>query len=79
MPASLARTRFDRLLDAGPQNDVTRIYERIRRGEIHWVSNIQTFVLDTFLKANSVPEGVRSYSRIVVLAAGTRATWDRFR
>ena len=31
------------------------------------------------LKANSVSEGVQSYSRIVLLAAGTESRWDRFR
>jgi hypothetical protein len=40
---------------------------------------MQNAVLDWYLKANSVPEGVGSYSQVVLLAAGTQAVWDRFR
>ena len=69
----------DKLLDDGPERDVQRIFERSRRDRIQWLSNLQTAILDLFLKANSVEEGVRSYAEIVVLAAGTEENWDRFR
>jgi Protein of unknown function (DUF3810) len=70
---------LDALLDPGPRQDVQRIFDRLRREQIQWISNVQSAVLDLFLKANSVEEGVRSYSRVVLLAAGTQDTWDRFR
>ena len=73
------RTRqLDQLLNAGPRSDIARIVERIRSGEIRWISNFQTAVLDWYLKTNNVPEGIRSYSRVVLLAAGTEPYWNRF-
>jgi hypothetical protein len=74
------RTReSDRMLDPGPRRDLSRIFERLRRERIAWVSNLQGTILDWFLKANRVPEGVVSYSRIVVLAAGTQGRWSTFK
>ncbi|HYR88362.1 MAG TPA: DUF3810 family protein [Terriglobia bacterium] len=70
---------IDTLLDAGPRQDLQRIFERARRERVRWISNIQTVILDWFLKANSVDEGIRSYSRVVLLAAGTEPYWNRFR
>jgi Protein of unknown function (DUF3810) len=69
----------DSLLDPGPREDVNRIFARLRNEQIRWISNLQSTILDWFLRANSVPEGVRSYARIVTLAAETQSTWDRFR
>ena len=74
------RTReLDALLDPGPSADLRRIFERSRSEQVPWLNNFQTVVLDWFLKANSVREGVRSYSQVVLLAVGTEAAWDRFR
>jgi hypothetical protein len=74
------RTReLDRLLDPGPQQDLQGIFERARREQIRWISNLQTAVLDWYLKANRVEEGIRSYSQMVVMAAGTEPYWERFR
>jgi hypothetical protein len=70
---------IDTLLDDGPRRDLQRIFERARREQVRWISNIQTAVLDWFLKANSVEEGVRSYSQVILLAAETEPYWDRFR
>jgi hypothetical protein len=75
----LRNRELDALLDPGPRQDVQRIFDRFRREQIAWISNVQSVVLDLFLKANRVEEGVRSYSRVVLLAAGTQDTWDRFR
>lgn len=66
------------LLDDGPRRDLEAIRERIRGSRIEWISRAQSRTLDTFLKANRVAEGIRSYGRIVSLAAGTRDSWDRF-
>lgn len=74
------RTRqLDALLDDGPRRDLQRIFERARAEQIRWISNVQTAILDWFLKANRVEEGVRSYSQVVLLAAGTEDAWSRFR
>jgi len=68
----------DRLLDPGPLADLERIYDRIRGEEVAWVSRASSETLDTFLRANRVRGGVRSYSEIVRLAVGTRPSWGRF-
>jgi len=74
------RTReLDAQLDAAARQDLQRIFDRLRRERIDWISNVQSAVLDLFLKANSVSEGVKSYSRVVLLIAGTRQSWDRFK
>jgi len=74
------RTReLEKRLEPGPRQDLQRIFERARREQIPWVNNFQHSLLDIFLKANSVEEGVRSYSRVVILASGTEPFWDRFR
>ena len=74
------RTReLDKLLDAGPRADVQRIFDRFRNEQVPLVSNFQTVILDLFLKANHVEQGVRSYSSVVTLAAGTEPGWERFR
>jgi len=74
------RTReLDKQLDPGPRQDLQRIFERARREQIHWINNVQQVLLDWFLKANSIDEGVRSYSRVVLLASATEPFWEHFR
>ena len=75
----LRNRELDKLLDPGPRSDLRRIFDRARAEQVWWVDDLQRFVLDWFLKANSVEEGVRSYSRVVLLMAGTEPNWDRFR
>ena len=70
---------LDTLLLPGPRGDLQRVFDRIRGERVRWIGNFQTAILDWYLKANSVPEGVRSYSQVVLLAAGTEPFWDRFR
>jgi hypothetical protein len=70
---------LEKRLDPGPRQDLQRIFDRARREQIEWVNNFQRSLLDIFLKANSIEEGVRSYSRVVLLAAGTEPSWERFR
>jgi hypothetical protein len=69
----------DMLLDPGPRADLQRIFNRSRVEQIQWINALQTVILDWFLKANHVEQGVRSYSRVVFLTAGTEPYWDRFR
>lgn len=71
--------QLDSLLESGPRDDFQRIVRRIRSEQIRWLSAIQSTILDWYLKSNSVHEGIRSYSQVVLLAAGTEPYWDRFR
>jgi hypothetical protein len=73
------RTRgADGLLDPGPRADLQRIDERRREEQVEWISRAGDRTLDTFLRANRVRGGTRSYSEMVSLAVGTRPSWDRF-
>lgn len=74
------RTReLDKLLDTGPGNDLQRIFNRARLEQVNWVSGFQRSLLDMFLKANNIEQGVRSYSRVVIIASGTEPFWEHFR
>lgn len=75
----LRNPELDRLLDEGPKHDLERIFTRMREQTVHWVSLAQTAILDWYLKANKVEGGVRSYSRVVLLAVGTQESWERFK
>jgi len=75
----LRTPELEKELDPGVRRDIQRIFERARREQIRWINNFQQVLLDVFLKANSVSEGVRSYSRVVLLAAGTEPIWQTFR
>jgi hypothetical protein len=69
----------DKLLEPGPRSDLDRIFARARAEQIGWINDLQRVALDWFLKANHVEQGVRSYSRVVLMAASTEPYWDRFR
>ena len=66
------------MLDPGPRRDLQMVFDRIRSQEIALVSNFQTALLDSHLKANGVPSGVKSYSRYINLAIATRSRWGNF-
>ena len=68
----------DKLLDPGPRRDLQSFFDRVRSQEIPWASSLQSAVLDWHLKANSIPEGVRSYEKFVTLAVASRDRWDEF-
>jgi Protein of unknown function (DUF3810) len=70
---------LEKLVDPGPREDIQRVFDRARREQIRWVNDFQRILLDWFLKANSVDEGVRSYSRVVLLASATEPFWSHFR
>jgi len=74
------RTReLENLLDTGPRADLRRIFEKARLEQVAWINGFQRSLLDWFLKANNVEQGVRSYSRVVVIASGTEPYWEHFR
>jgi Protein of unknown function (DUF3810) len=75
----LRTKELDTLLESGPRQDIQRVFDRARSEQIRWINDLQQSLLDWFLKANSVHEGVRSYSRVVLTAAGSEASWERFR
>jgi len=66
-------------LDPGPRRDLQTYYARIQSNEIPQVTRLQSAILDSHLKVFGVPEGIRSYSKIVTLAIATRDRWDEFR
>lgn len=70
---------LDRLLDPGPRKDLQRVFDRARSEEIRWINDFQRALLDWYLKANSVEQGVRSYSQVVIVAAETQPFWEHFR
>jgi hypothetical protein len=65
-----ARARLDAALAAGPRRDFEAIRARLERG-LPVVRRGSWRVYDTFLKANRVDEGVRSYDEVVTLVVGT--------
>jgi Protein of unknown function (DUF3810) len=75
----LRNRELDKLLKPGPRADLESIFRRVRTEKIAWVSDVQRVALDWFLKANDVAQGVRSYSRVVLLTAGTEPYWQQFR
>ena len=66
-------------LDPGPQADLRAIRERVLAHQIRSVSNIQSAVLDAHLKANAVPDGIRSYSDFLAVAIASQPRWAEFR
>jgi hypothetical protein len=70
---------LDQLLDSGPRNDVQRVFNRARLEQVNWISGFQRSLLDLFLKANNIEQGVRSYSRVVIIASSTEPFWEHFR
>ncbi len=75
----LRTSELEKLLDAGPRHDLQHIFERAQQEQVRWINDFQRIVLDWFLKANSVDDGVRSYSRVVLLTAGSQPVWEHFR
>jgi uncharacterized protein DUF3810 len=64
-----AKTR-QQLADAlapGPRRDLDAIVERLRRGQLPALRRSSWMVYDTYLKANRVEAGVRSYDLVVTL------------
>ena len=75
----LATRDLGPLLHKGPRDDLQRISDRAQSEQIEWINDFQRALLDLFLKANNVEQGVRSYSRVVLLVAGAQESWERFR
>ena len=64
------RPALERALAPGPRRDLAAIAERLRRGQ-PLVQQVSWDAYDSFLKANRVDEGVRSYGEVVTLVVGS--------
>ena len=67
--AESTRARLDAGLAAGPLRDFGGIRERLERGRPA-IQRVSWRAYDTFLKANRVDEGIKSYDEIVSLVLG---------
>lgn len=56
----------------GPRGDLTAIAERLRRGDVPALRRATWLVYDSYLKANRVEEGIRSYGAVVTLILQAR-------
>jgi len=61
------RAALDTALAKGPRADLVAIAERLRRGAAPTLRRASWAAYDSYLKANRVEEGVRSYSRVLEL------------
>ena len=66
------RRLLARDLQAGPRADVAAIAARLRRGDLPLLRRATWMVYDSYLKANRVEEGVRSYGAVVDLILRAR-------
>jgi hypothetical protein len=73
LPAPERRT-LTAQLDPAVQADIRAIAERNERDQVQWLRLTAWNVYDRYLKVNRVPEGVRSYDKVVTLLVGTRFT-----
>jgi uncharacterized protein DUF3810 len=67
--------RIDAALASGPRGDLAAIYGRLATGQPA-IQRASWRAYDQFLKANRVPEGVRSYDEVITLILGTRLRAD---
>jgi hypothetical protein len=66
------RAKINAGLAEGPRRDVNAVVARIRRGQIPSLQRASWQVYDTYLKANRVKSGVRSYGEVVTLLLRAR-------
>lgn len=66
------RGRLNAALAEGPRRDVNAVIARLRRGQIPALQHASWQVYDTYLKANRVEAGVRSYGEVVTLLLRAR-------
>ncbi len=69
------RSRINGGLAEGPRRDINAVIARLRRGQIPALQRASWQVYDSYLKANRVESGVRSYGEVVTLLL--RARFDR--
>jgi hypothetical protein len=67
-----ARATLWNALADGPREDVQAIADRIRRGQLPSLRTASWRVYDSYLRANRVQEGIRSYGEVVTLILRAR-------
>jgi hypothetical protein len=71
LPAA-ERTALSKTLTAGPRDDLAAIAARLRRGDLPALRRASWMMYDSYLKANRVEAGVRSYGEVVTLILRAR-------
>jgi Protein of unknown function (DUF3810) len=71
LPA-VERAAMAKTLTAGPRDDLAAIAARLRRGDLPALRRASWMVYDSYLKANRVEAGVRSYGEVVTLILRAR-------
>jgi hypothetical protein len=66
------REALGRALSEGPREDLAAIAARLRRGDLPALRRASWMVYDSYLKANRVEAGVRSYGAVVTLILRAR-------
>jgi hypothetical protein len=66
------REALAKMLTAGPRDDLAAIAARMRRGDLPALRRASWMVYDSYLKANRVEGGVRSYGAVVTLILRAR-------
>ena len=66
------RAVLSKTLTAGPRDDLAAIAERLRRGDLPALRRASWMMYDSYLKANRVEGGVRSYGAVVTLILRAR-------
>jgi hypothetical protein len=66
------RQALSKALTQGPRDDLAAIAARLRRGDLPALRRASWMVYDSYLKANRVEEGVRSYGAVVTLILRAR-------
>jgi hypothetical protein len=59
-------------LDEGPRGDITAVVARMERGQLPWLRTASWRVYDSYLRANRVEQGVRSYGEVLTLILRAR-------
>ena len=66
------RGRLAAALEPGPRRDIDAIVERLLRGQLPALRRTSWMVYDSYLKANRVEAGIRSYGLVVTLILRAR-------
>jgi len=66
------RTRLAQALEDGPRRDINAVVARMERGQLPWLRTASWRVYDSYLRANRVEEGVKSYGAVLTLILRAR-------
>lgn len=66
------RARMAKDLGDGPRRDIADVVARMERGHVPWLRTASWQVYDSYLRANRVDEGIRSYGLVLTLILRAR-------